>query len=113
MFNNMIKKVDLYFPHGFPRALFAKDAPANPATAPRRKLLVLLPKILLFVFWFLVPPLVQGLKIWLAIYWPATPAAAPARPASTAPLPVKNLVSGFLLLLLLLPLPPPNPNLVF
>ena len=41
---------------------------------------------------FLVPPLVQGLKIWLAKYWAPTPRAAPAAPASIALLPVKNLV---------------------
>merc|ERR1719322_1792871 len=55
------------------------------------------PKILLLVFWFLVPPLVHGLKTWFAINCPATPAAAPASPASRAPLPVKNLVLGLLL----------------
>jgi len=100
-----------YLPHGLPAAAFAIDAPANPAIAPKRKFPVFPPNILLFVFCFLVPPLVQGLKIWFATYWPAIPAAAPARPASRAPLPVKNLVLALLLLFeegLF-----PNPNLVF
>merc|ERR1719370_1393784 len=84
-----------YLPHGFPRALLTRAAPANPAANPRAPLVsVCPPNILLFVFLLppLVPPLVQGLNIWLAKYCVATPRAAPAAPASTALLPVKKRV---------------------
>ena len=85
----------IYLPQGFPRALLTRAAPANPAANPSAPLArVCPPNILLFVFLLLplVPPLVQGLNIWLAKYWVATPRAAPAAPASTALLPVKKRV---------------------
>merc|ERR1719435_787871 len=88
--------MDHYNPAANPRALFTRAAPANPAANPRAPLAkVCPPNILLFVFLLLpplVPPLVQGLNIWLAKYWEATPRAAPAAPASTALLPVKKRV---------------------
>merc|ERR1719312_1556223 len=88
----------IYLPQGLPRALLTRAAPANPAANPRAPLArVCPPNILLFVLLLpLVPPLVQGLNIWLAKYWVATPRAAPAAPASTALLQVKNQVRSFL-----------------
>ena len=85
----------IYLPQGLPRALLTRAAPAKPAANPRAPLArVCPPNILLFVCLLLplVPPLVQGLNIWLAKYWVATPRAAPAAPASTALLPVKKRV---------------------
>ena len=96
LFQNVcvLTSVGNYLPQGLPRALLTRAAPANPAANPKAPLArVCPPNILLFVLLLpLVPPLVQGLNIWLAIYWVATPRAAPAAPASTALLPVKKQV---------------------
>ena len=73
-------------------ALLRRVPPVHPATAPSRKFPVFWPKILLLVR---VPPLVHGLKIVLVKYDVAKPAATPANPASTAPLPVKNLMEKY------------------
>jgi len=93
LMNNMMNEEQPYLPQGFPNALLAKEAPANPAANPKAAFCrVCPPKIRLLVFLFLLPPLVHGLNNWLAKYWVATPRAAPAAPASIALFPVKNLV---------------------
>ena len=81
-----------YLPQGLPRALWTREAPAKPRAKPYTPLSRVWPETILLL---LVLVVVQGLKIWLAMYWVATPSAAPVPPAAVVSmtlLPVKNLV---------------------